>query len=179
MATFQLKSEHRPEFAYSWEQKESKLVWRGTPGQNAYDNSTNIMTSTNLHLFSRVKLCELSLAYPTLIDANFTVLYEHTPKNLMGRRKTFKDQLNYKYQMLIHGNASSFSNSGWRFFSDSVVFISDSLWTQWYYNELKPYVHYVPVKRDLEDLVEKILWAKNHDSESRKIAGYFHNFVKR
>jgi Glycosyl transferase family 90 len=158
----------------SWREKDSRLVWRGGTGQNALDNSTPIMTSENLHLFSRVRLCELSLEHPDLIDAKFTFFSNENNlpylNNFSGERIDFEELLTYKYQMLIHGNASSFSNSGWRFFSKSVVFIPDSLWTQWYYNELKPYIHYIPVKSDLQDLVERIRWAKHNDFDSYQIA---------
>lgn len=38
-----------------------------------------------------------------------------------------------------------------------------------FYSDLKPYVHYIPIKADLSDLVEKVRWAKSHDEEARKI----------
>jgi hypothetical protein len=34
---------------------------------------------------------------------------------------------------------------------------------------LRPYEHYIPVRPDLSDLVEKIEWAQNHDGEARAI----------
>lgn len=38
------------------------------------------------------------------------------------------------------------------------------------YMALKPWKHYVPIKRNLSDLLEKIEWAKEHDEEAKKIA---------
>lgn len=38
-----------------------------------------------------------------------------------------------------------------------------------FYKELKPNVHYVPFKRDLSDLVEKVKWARAHVPQVQKI----------
>jgi len=35
---------------------------------------------------------------------------------------------------------------------------------------MKPWVHYVPVARDLSDLVETIDWLRAHESEAREIS---------
>ena len=52
---------------------------------------------------------------------------------------------------------------------DSVVFKQDSEYYEHFYRDLKPGVHYVPIKADLSDLVKKIQWAKSHDEDVRKI----------
>jgi len=41
---------------------------------------------------------------------------------------------------------------------------------QWFYDELVPWEHYVPVAHDLSDLFEKIDWLREHDDEARKIS---------
>lgn len=71
---------------------------------------------------------------------------------------------------MIHGNAASYTNSCWKLFSNSAIFIPETYWEQWYYNALKPYEHFIPVQTDLEDLPEKVLWAKTHDRECQRIA---------
>lgn len=43
---------------------------------------------------------------------------------------------------------------------DSLVLKQDSQYYEHFYSVLKPWKHYVPVKRSLEDLLEKIKWAK-------------------
>lgn len=45
----------------------------------------------------------------------------------------------------------------------------DSNYYEYFYNQLVPGEHYIPVKRDLSDLVDKILWAKENDEEAQKI----------
>ena len=41
----------------------------------------------------------------------------------------------------------------------------DSPYYEHFYKSLEPGKHYIPFKRDLSDLKEKILWAKKHDEE--------------
>lgn len=166
-------------YSIPWEQKTSKLIWRGCYGQCALDSSTNIVQCDNTHLFSRITLCELSNQYPDLIDARFTTYCLDIPQiqNLHGDWISYQELFTYKYQILIHGNAASYGRSGWRFFSNSLVFKPESPWTQWYYEELLPYVHYIPVEANLEDLVEKILWAKENDSLAKEIAANAREFA--
>jgi hypothetical protein len=41
---------------------------------------------------------------------------------------------------------------------------------EWWYTYLLPNVHYIPVKKDLSDLQEKIIWARNNDEKAHEIA---------
>ncbi len=41
---------------------------------------------------------------------------------------------------------------------------------QWYYDRLKPWRHYVPVREDMSDLIEKIDWCRYHDADCAEIA---------
>lgn len=53
---------------------------------------------------------------------------------------------------------------------DAVVFKQDSDYYEHFYSDLKPNVHYIPIKADLSNLIEVIKWAKTHDEEVRRIA---------
>lgn len=48
---------------------------------------------------------------------------------------------------------------------DSVVLKQDSRYYEHFYNELRPWDHYIPIRADLGDLLEKIQWAREHDEE--------------
>lgn len=48
---------------------------------------------------------------------------------------------------------------------DSVVLKQDSGYYEHFYNELRPWEHYIPIRADLGDLLEKIQWARDHDEE--------------
>lgn len=155
---------------FPWETKREKLIWRGSTAQ-----LWTKITENNLHLFSRIKLCELSQTSPEWVDAKFTIFAqggEKIPylKQFKGERLSYEEQLQYKYHILIDGNTCPYSTSGWKFFGNSLICKPDSDWIQWYTQALIPYVHYIPVRQDLSDLVEKLLWSSEHDDEARKIA---------
>lgn len=183
-----LKRRNVAEYEMPWRKKIPVMIWRGSTAQCAYDLSDfpNIsaskMNENNAHLFTRFLLCQLSQQYPDLINARYTFLADLDKtfpyvKTLQGKWLTYEEEFRYKYLILINGNAASYTNSGWKLFSNSVIFLPESMWTQWYYEALKPYVHYIPVAKDLGDLIEKINWARDHDSECEAIAKNARNFA--
>lgn len=60
---------------------------------------------------------------------------------------------------------------------NSLVFKQDSPFYEHFYKELKPMQHYVPIKRDLSNLVEQIQWAKQNDIASKKISKQAQQFA--
>lgn len=53
--------------------------------------------------------------------------------------------LEHKYLLDIDGYVSAWSGLYWKLFSQSVVLKAPSHWEQWYYRDLKEYVHYLPL----------------------------------
>jgi len=166
----------------SWETRKAQMIWRGSTVQHPPNGYPISWDYRDPHCLSRVTLCALSLSYPHLIDAKFT-LYQEGTENVACLQKyrgtilPYEDQMHYKYHMLIDGYSSSYSTSGWKFFSQSLVFKEDSDHIQWYYNDLKPYVHYIPVKEGLTDLIQCLQWAMQHDHEAKTIARQAREFA--
>lgn len=75
----------------------------------------------------------------------------------------------YKYQVDIDGTVAAY-RFPYLLAGDSLVFKQNSKYYEHFYKELEPWKHYVPFKRDLSDLVEKIQWAKSNDAEAQIIA---------
>lgn len=53
---------------------------------------------------------------------------------------------------------------------DSLVFKQESEYYEHFYNELIPWVHYVPIKRHLDDLLDLIDIMMSDDKTARKIS---------
>lgn len=53
---------------------------------------------------------------------------------------------------------------------NSLVLKQDSQYYEHFYSHLKAGTHYIPVKRNLSDLLEKIKWAKENDAEAQEVA---------
>jgi hypothetical protein len=49
------------------------------------------------------------------------------------------------------------------------VFIQDRPWREWYSAELEPMRNFIPVRRDLSDLVEKLEWAQANPGQAEAI----------
>jgi len=156
----------------SWDGRKGQLVWRGGPSQHPPLGFPVSLDPNEPHCLSRIKLCALSQRNPQLIDARFSYLGASWPtlEPFLGNFIPFEEQMTYKYHAQIDGYSCSYTSSGWKFFTGSLVFKEDSHHIQWYYNALKPYVHYIPVKEGLGDLLEKLEWARLHDAEARQIA---------
>ena len=97
-----------------------------------------------------------------------TIEVDKLPFNLVEKMSPF-DQAKYKYIIHIEGHVSAFRLS-YELNTNSVVLLVDSDWKLWYSNLLKPYVHYVPIKNDLSDLLIKIKWCRENDNKCRQIA---------
>jgi hypothetical protein len=69
------------------------------------------------------------------------------------------DHTKYKYLLDIEGIGYS-GRIAYLLFTQRVLFIQDREWKQYYYFDLVPYTHFIPVKNDLSDLVEQIKWVE-------------------
>jgi len=78
-----------------------------------------------------------------------------------------EDMYRYKYLLVIDGNGTS--GRLWGFLcSNSLVFLVEGM-SEWFYDRLTPWVHYVPVSLDLSDLEARVQWAIDHDGEAQAI----------
>ena len=167
-----------------WEKKIEKAYWRGGTNCPFYDKdnyykSYNIeITENNYSLCPRIKLVELSKARLDIIDAAFVSFTQFTKEVetilkkefLLAKHATKKDHLLHKIQVNMDGNSCTSPGYKWRLISNSITFKDDAPDIQWFYRILKPYEHYIPLKQDMSDLVEKIEWVQAHDLDAKQIA---------
>jgi hypothetical protein len=73
-----------------------------------------------------------------------------------------EEMIQYKYILDIDGWGSTWDATAWKLNSGSVIFKADSVWRQWFYDEYLPWVHYVPVAEDFNDIQEKFAWCENN-----------------
>lgn len=170
-------------YNHDWDSKIPKAIFRGSV--------TTCVGNDNPRILSHL----LSLEYPDYLDSrlvgfmDYPLLLNNDDKtsnfisieNLpeLGDKSKFmsmKDQLNYKYILHIDGFVSA-----WRLiyflFSKSVILKVDSEWKEYFYDLLQPWVHYIPIKKDLSDLVQIIDWCRNNDNICKQIAENAHTFA--
>ena len=99
-------------------------------------------------------------------------------KNINQKPYTsFHEQKKYKYIINISGWVSAFRlsielNSG------SVVLLQDQEYKLWFTDKLIPWTHYVPVKRDLSDVSEKVQWCIDNNEKCKEIVYNSKKFYK-
>ncbi|XP_078513629.1 protein O-glucosyltransferase 2 [Lissotriton helveticus] len=148
----------------AWQDKNSTAFWRGRDSCK-----------------ERLELVKLSRKHPEVIDGAFTnfFFFKHD-EDLYGpivKHISFYDFFKYKYQINVDGTVAAY-RLPYLLAGNSVILKQESIYNEHFYNELQPWKHYIPFKRDLSDLLEKLQWAKNHDEESMNIAKAGQEFAR-
>ncbi|XP_070575936.1 protein O-glucosyltransferase 2-like [Ptychodera flava] len=148
----------------AWENKTDKGFWRGRDSRR-----------------ERLNLVKLSREHPNLIDAALTNFFffrdemeEYGPK---VPHISFFDFFKFKYQINMDGTVAAY-RFPYLMAGNSVVFKHESEYYEHFYQDLQEGVHYVPFKKDLSNIIEKIEWAKQHDDEVRQIAQNAQQFAR-
>lgn len=166
-----MKKEHAK---YPWKDKEDKLYFRGSTTGRSY-------TLENLHKLDRPKLVILSVLYPDIIDARFTkfVQFQNNESQMKAKdvlekiaplspHVPIKDHLKYKYLVSLDGNVGAWGRPLWIMSSNSVL-VYHTDYTQWINPAMEPYVHYVPINKELTDIFSAFDWMQKHDDDVKKI----------
>jgi hypothetical protein len=77
-----------------------------------------------------------------------------------------------RFAIDVDGNTNAWSNLFQRLLLGCCVIKigSEGNFRQWYYGDLVPWRHFVPVKPDMSDLAGKIAWCRDHPIECEAIA---------
>ncbi|XP_067856303.1 protein O-glucosyltransferase 1 [Heptranchias perlo] len=149
---------------WSWEKKVSKGFFRGSRTSSERDH-----------------LVLLSRKEPLLVDAEYTKNQAwKSEKDTLGKPPAKEiplvEHCKYKYLFNFRGVAASFRFKH-LFLCGSLVFHVGSEWLEFFYPQLKPWVHYVPVDQDLSDVRELLQFLKENDSIAQEIAERGRQFI--
>lgn len=146
----------------SWESKKNYAFWRGS--------NTNAI---------RPKLCKMALQYPNHLYAKINSKVDNEDLQMQFEQDgiycdkgwySMKKILENKYLPLMDGVMSAAPAFQSRLLSNSLILKQNYPGVQWFFKPLKPYVHYIPLKHDISDLIEKIEWAKKNDNLCKQIS---------
>lgn len=161
-----------------WSARSEDLVWRGAPngfGQLGFDP----VSATDPSVKARIRMvmllrdqpgCDVRLTGGRSLEKVWREVARSS--GLVAGYVPADAWLAQKYAIDIDGWTNTWSNLLVRMLFGCCVFKVDSQlgFRQWYYGRLKPFEHYVPVRADMSDFIEKIEWARSHDAEARAIA---------
>ncbi|XP_044857961.1 protein O-glucosyltransferase 1 isoform X2 [Mauremys mutica] len=129
----------------------------------------------------RDPLIVLSRENPELVDAEYTKNQAwKSEKDTLGKPPAKEiplvDHCKYKYLFNFRGVAASFRFKH-LFLCGSLVFHVGEEWLEFFYPQLKPWVHYIPVKPDLSDVRELLQFVKENDDVAQEISERGHQFI--
>jgi hypothetical protein len=186
---------------YLWNDKIKKAVWRG--------NATNCGTTENDN--QRIYLHQLNKKINDYIDAglvgwNSRDKFNKNTKKIemidishldpLKKRLSYEQQLKYKYHLNLDGHVPAFRLGQLLAFNIVILQVdSPKKWKLWYQNKLIPYdiyddtnsnninSHYIPIKKDMSNLKETIIWCRNNDDIcfhiSQRATNFFNNNLKK
>lgn len=150
--------------------KNNKIVWRG--------QATGFFYSINRP--NRFNICKKYVNHENKdIDIGLT----SDPPNkldsyLIKKPITIKDQLQSKFIISIEGGDVA-TNLKWILYSNSVAIMPKPTMCSWLMEDkLEPWIHYVPLENEYDDLEEKYEWCLNNLDKCEEIAKNGKEYMK-
>jgi hypothetical protein len=157
-----------------WRKRERMLFWRGTAtgqlGEGGYQELPRVRLASICRGQRRtdVKICNVPDQVRPRHDPA-AVAAELRRAELMGDRVPMSEFARRRYTVDIDGNANA-----WGLFEKMLLGLCilkvETPWSQWFYDRIVPWEHYVPIRADLSDLPALIEWCLAHDTEASAIA---------
>jgi hypothetical protein len=129
----------------------------------------------------RFTLIELGNLYPDKLSFIPMDWIRKFPRGHMHRFTHFVSlEEHTKYKFLIDCGAAGYSGRlKFLLHTNRPLFLVDreDIKKEFFHNELIPFLHYIPVRNDLSDLMDKLAWAEDHYQEALLIAGNAKKFA--
>ncbi len=156
-----------------FEKKGRAIFWRGAASGTGMDYPSLWESCARGILALKAK----KLNRPEVLDAKITKIDHLSPeqqKNLtehgvVGDYVPFEKFLQHAYLIDADGFHCAWRSYYLKLATKSVTVKMASNWEQWYFRDLRPWVHYAPLMADLTDVVELHRWLEAHPNECRAI----------
>jgi len=142
-----------------WENRSSELCWRG--GCSGVGGNESLRVRFVDYIYKYNKNTDVKLS-------NWWSEGKNIPTYYFNNRVNYTEFLKYKIFFIVDGNCIA-SNHMYGFASGSIPFLLSNS-TCWFSHLITPYVHYIPVKYDLSNIIEQIEWVKNNNEKAKVIA---------
>lgn len=149
-------------------EKNNKIIWRG---------STNGFLQS-LTRPSRISICEKYYNHENnMIDIGFSSSHIEELRKYVKNYLSLEDQLKSKFLISLEGGDVA-TNLKWMLYSNSVVLMPAPTMVSWAMEDtLQPWVHYVPLEKDFNDLEEKYNWCTLNLDKCEQIAKNGKEFI--
>jgi hypothetical protein len=169
-----------------WEEKADKAVFHGALRKSTLvemDAGRSLgwidLLPENWNKFGRGKLWHLQQLHPDLLDVGIcratSIDNLESVLEAMGWQQkpymTMEEQAKrYKYVVYLEGTCGWADRLKNLLAFGMVIFMQQTPCHEFFVPLLEPWVHYIPFKNDLSDLIDKIKWARDHGEAVREIA---------
>jgi len=157
-----------------WEEKHHSIVWRGTTSSDVSGDrkrtvhaaeesvATGMLPHGKVNVHFSEKFFELQPAGPN----------QQQSATNFSSHMDIGDMIHARGILSIDGVGNEWTLP-WKLMSNSVTLLVESsrVW-QWYYPRLRPWQHYVPIRNDLSDFVERVRYVLDpaNDAALKRIA---------
>ena len=125
----------------------------------------------------RQKFIEMYVNNP-MCDVKDTAKDSINPKQWQSKHISLNEQLKYKYIMAIEGNDVA-SNLKWIMSSNSIAVMPRPKYETWFMEGcLIPDYHYIEIKQDFSDLIERITYYEKNPDKALQIIKNANEYVK-
>ena len=182
---------HDP-FNLDWNTKKPIAVFRGgstgcgitfenTRLKLAYIDSFNYIDNSDGKILIDAGITSLNLRPRKLMNEKYLQIPDKNmilSKIKLKPKMSSSEQSNYKYIINVDGHVAAFRLT-YELGMNSVILLVDSEYDMWFTKLLIPFVHYIPVKSDLSDLLDRVVWCKQNDAVCKQIALNAYTFYKK
>lgn len=150
--------------AYPWESKIRKVVWRGSLSDNDAPLSSTRWRVSKLIYELQSDLYDVGLTgIPSWVSDRNKI----DSSEVGGLKENIEPMTTFQRYMAILDMDGNFHST--RFASllcyNSIVIKVEPQYVEYFYNNLEPWTHYIPVKGDLSDLQKNVAWALDPKNE--------------
>ncbi|WP_415921316.1 glycosyl transferase family 90 [Tateyamaria sp. SN6-1] len=162
--------------APDWDDRSDDIIWRGRPNSQGLFTTDPAMARTPgvMQRLRMAMLCaELDGVDFRFVGGRDTIMQaELEAAGLIGDPVPQDSWAGRKYAIDIDGVTNAWDNLLRRLKMGCCVLKVDSPFgfRQWYYDQLVPFEHFVPIRADLSDLEAQVDWVRSNPAEAREIA---------
>lgn len=160
----------------AWKDRSDDIIWRGAPN-NVGLFSTDPDLAYTPGVMQRLRM---AMVCQTMDDVDFRFVpdssmhssFELQARGLIGPRVEQETWAGRKFAIDIDGFSNAWDNFLRRLKMGCCMLKVDSPFgfRQWYYDQLVPFEHYVPIRADLTDLRAQVDWVRSNPHAAEEIA---------
>lgn len=134
------------------------------------------INKSNWRKVGRTRLVHLAQEHPDMLEVGLQVPQrdvfgdEHEKINSHRTYAADTQARDFRYVIYAEGACGWADRLKTLMLYNSTILLQNTSCSEFYRDLMEPYVHYIPVKGNFDDLVEKISWARNNDRQAADIA---------